>query len=180
MTRIPKALLLTALAAAIPSALAQMAAPTTSGYVGIGGIYTSNESSLNPFKLEEYRDLRDGVIGTVDLRMDAQDWWSRLFGENLGRDDQFIELKGGKYGVFKYSVYNDKIVHNLTFNAITPFTGVGSNTLTFPGNAPPSTNTATWNQFEYGVERAVSSRRRPPRSRRSTSASMPTARTARD
>jgi len=147
MTRIPKALLLTALAAAIPSALAQMAAPTTSGYVGIGGIYTSNESSKNPFKLEEYRDLRDGVTGTVDLRMDAQDWWSRLFGENIARDDQFIELKGGKYGVFKYSLYNDKIVHNLTFNAITPFTGVGTNHLTFAGNAPPSTNTATWNQF---------------------------------
>jgi hypothetical protein len=152
MTRIPKALLLTALAAAIPSALAQMAAPTTSGYVGIGGLYTSNTSGLNPFKLEEYRDLRDGVTGTVDLRMDAQDWWSRLFGENIARDDQFIELKGGKYGVFKYSLYNDKIVHNLTFNAITPFTGVGTNHLTFAGNAPPSTNTATWNQFEYGVQ----------------------------
>ena len=151
MTRTPKALLLTALAAAMPGALAQMAAPTTSGYVGIGGLTTSDPNSLNPFKLEEYRDLRDGVIVTVDLRIDAQDWWSRLFGENIGRDDQFIELKGGKYGVFKYSLYNDKIVHNLTFNAITPFNGVGSNSLTFPGTAPPSTNTATWNRFAYGV-----------------------------
>jgi hypothetical protein len=184
MTRIPKALLLTALAAAIPSALAQMAAPTTSGYVGIGGLYTSNTSGLNPFKLEEYRDLSDGVTGTVDLRMDAQDWWSRLFGENIARDDQFIELKGGKYGVFKYSLYNDKIVHNLTFNAITPFTGVGTDHLTFAGNAPPSTEHRDLEPLPSTAcsttTRAAPSRRRSPRSRRSTSASTPTARTARE
>ena len=151
MTRTPKALLLTALAAAIPGALAQMAAPTASGSVGIGGIY-NNETSQNAFKLFEYRDLRDGVTGTVDVRFDTADWWTRLFGENIAREDQFIELKGGKYGVFKYSLYNDKIVHNLTFNAITPFSGVGTNNLTFAGNAPPNTNIGTWNQFEYGVQ----------------------------
>src|SRR5215831_15971852 len=100
MTRTPKALLLTALAAAVPSALAQMAAPTTSGSVSIGGIY-NNETSQNPFKLEEYRDLRNGVTGSVDMRVDSGDWWTRLFGENIAREDQFIEMKGGKYGIFK-------------------------------------------------------------------------------
>jgi hypothetical protein len=49
-------------------------------------------------------------------------------------------------------VYDDRIVHNWTFNAITPFSGVGSNTLTFAGNAPPNVDIGTWNHFQYGVQ----------------------------
>jgi hypothetical protein len=151
MTRIPKALVLTALAAAMSSAFAQEAPGDLQGYVGIGGIYTHPTSGTNQFKLREYRDLDSGATGAVDLRLEGGDWWSRLFGENLAREDQFIELKGGKYGVFKFAVYNDKIIHNWTYGAITPFSGVGTNQLTYAGNSPPSTNTATWNQFDYGV-----------------------------
>src|SRR5690349_4741820 len=148
MTRTPRAILLTALAAAISSAFAQEeTAGAVQGYVGIGGIYTNpTTSGTNEFKLREYRDLNSGATGVVDLRMEGGDWWSRLFGENIARDDQFIELKGGKYGVFKFSVYNDKIIHNWTFGAITPFTGTGTDNLTF--TAPISTNTATWGQFD--------------------------------
>ena len=151
MTRIPKALLLTALAASISSAFAQEAAGDIQGYVGIGGIYTHPTSGTNQFKLREYRDLDSGVTGVVDLRLDGGDWWTRLFGENIAREDQFLELKGGKYGVFKFAIYNDKIIHNWTNGAITPFTGIGTNNLTFAGTSPPSTNTSTWNSFDYGV-----------------------------
>ena len=150
MTRTPRALLLTALAAAISSAYAQEETGGLQGYVGIGGIYTHPTSTnTNEFKLREYRDLDSGATGVVDLRMDSGDWWTRLFGENIAREDQFIEVKGGKYGVFKYSLYNDKIIHNWTFGAITPFSGKGTNNLTF--TAPISTNTATWGKFDYGV-----------------------------
>ena len=151
MTRRPQALLLTVLAAAVSSAFAQQASDPQ-GYIGIGGIYTHPTSNnTNEWKMREYRDLESGVTGVVDLRMEGADWWGRLFGENIAREDQFLELKGGKYGVFKFALYNDKVIHNWTFGAITPFSGVGTNQLTFAGNAPPSTNTATWNQFDYGV-----------------------------
>ena len=152
MTRTPKALLLTVLAASISSAFAQEAPGGLQGYVGFGGIYTNpTSSSTNEFKLREYRDLDSGATAVVDLRIDRGEWWARLFGENIGRDDQFLEVKGGKYGAFKYSIYNDKVIHNWTYGAITPFTGIGTNNLTFAGASPPSTNTSTWNSFDYGV-----------------------------
>lgn len=149
MTRKPKALLSTALAAAISSAFAQEVPPVT-GYVAITGIST-NVTSDNRFRLEEYRDLDSGVTGSFRLRAESNAWWHNLFGENIGRDDQSIEVKGGRYGIFKYSVYNEDIIHNLTFGAITPFAGVGTNNLTFAGTAP-STDIATWNRFDYRVK----------------------------
>jgi hypothetical protein len=151
MKRTPKALLLTVLAAAISSAFAQQAPGDIQGYAGIGFINTHPTGGTNPFKLREYRDLDSGATGVVDLKLDGGDWWSRLFGENIARDDQFLELTGGKYGVFKFAIYNDKIIHNWTYGAITPFSGIGTNNLTFAGTSPPSTNTSTWNSFDYGI-----------------------------
>jgi hypothetical protein len=150
MTRKNSTLLLTALAAAVSSALAQEAPPPVTGYVGIGGIST-HVTSQNRFRLEEYRDLESGVTGAFGLNVSNGDWWHRLFGENLGRDDQSIEVKGGRYGIFKYSVYNEEVIHNLTFGAITPFTGAGTNNITFAGTAP-STDITTWNTFDYRVK----------------------------
>lgn len=149
MTRKPAVFLLTALAAAVSTAFAQQAAPFN-GSVSITGIAT-DVTSDNRFRFEEYRDLDDGVTGGFDLRFGGNGWYNRLFGENVGRDDQFIELKGGRYGIFKYTLYGDDIVHNLTFGALTPFNGVGSNRLTFPGPSAAA-STATWNRFDYGLQ----------------------------
>jgi len=143
MRKIPAALVLTALAAAVPAALAQQ----VGGSVSLGGIGTDVDGR-NPWRLHEYRDLDDGVLAGFRLRADYGSWYHDLFGENLGRDDQFLEARGGRYGLFKYRLYADDVIHNWTFNAITPFSGVGSNNLTFTGTAP-STNTATWDGFDY-------------------------------
>ena len=151
MTRKSSTLLMTALAAAMSSVFAQEAPPPVSGYVAVGGIST-DVTSANKFRLYEFRDLDSGVTAGMNVRFDSGAWWHRLFGENLGRDDQSIELKGGRYGIFKYTVYNEDIIHNLTYNAITPFTGIGTNNLTFAGTAPPSTDTATWSAFDYRVK----------------------------
>ena len=150
MTRKHSTLLLTALAAAVSSAFAQEATPPVTGYVGIGGIST-HVTSQNRFRLEEYRDLESGVTGGFGLNVSSGEWWHRLFGENLGRDDQSIEVKGGRYGIFKYSAYNEEVIHNLTFGAITPFSGAGTNNLTYAGTAP-STDITTWNTFDYRVK----------------------------
>lgn len=143
MRKIPAALVLTALAAAVPAALAQQ----VTGSVSLGGIATDVDER-NPWRLHEYRDLDDGVIAGFRVRADYASWYHNLFGENLGRDDQFLEARGGRYGLFKYRLYADDVIHNWTFNAITPFSGVGSNNLTFVG-AAPSTDVSTWNAFDY-------------------------------
>jgi MtrB/PioB family decaheme-associated outer membrane protein len=143
-----QALLLTALALAVQCALAQQ----PSGQVWVTGTGVDVNGD-NPFRFLEYRDIRDGVTGGMNLRWENS-WYHNLFGENLGRDDQYVELKGGRYGVFKYSVYVDDVVHNLTYDAITPWVGIGTNNLTFAGNPPsnPTTNTALWTGFGYGIQ----------------------------
>jgi MtrB/PioB family decaheme-associated outer membrane protein len=147
MRKIPAAFLLTALAAAVPAALAQQ----VTGSVTLGGINT-NVDEPNPWRLHEYRDLDDGVLAGFRLRIDAGSWYHNLFGENLGRDDQFVQARGGRYGIFKYAVYADDVVHNWTFGAITPFSGVGSNNLTFAGPPLPTTDISQWNSFDYGIQ----------------------------
>ena len=52
-------------------------------------------------KLNEYRDLDSGVIGNFDLRARSDDYHFLGYIENLGYNDLFIDLKGGKFGVFK-------------------------------------------------------------------------------
>jgi hypothetical protein len=147
--RLRNPLLAAALAAALP-VFAQPATPAFGGYVSITGISTDVKGD-NPFRLFEYRDLSDGAMLGLDVRGQSNAWFYRVFGENLGRDDMFLQLSGGRYGVFKYTVYADDVIHNLTFHAVTPFTGVGTNNLTFAGTTP-STNVATWTPFDYYVK----------------------------
>jgi hypothetical protein len=141
---------LTALSAAITSALGQEVPPPVQGSVSITGIHTDVRSD-NRFRFEEYRDLSSGATGGMDLRGAGGPWWWNLFGENLGRDDQFIQLKGGRWGLLKFGIYGDDIVHNTTYGAVAPWTGIGTNHLNFTGSAP-STDVSTWNRFNYGVK----------------------------
>lgn len=136
---------MTALAFAVQAAFAQV-----TGSVSLGGI-TTDDKGANPWRLFEHRDLDDGFLAGVDLRGDFGPWYHRLFAESLGRDDQYLNLRGGRHGIFRYSLYADDVVHNWTFGAMTPFSGVGTNNLTFAG-AAPSTDTATWNRFNYGIQ----------------------------
>ena len=155
MTRSKKSVIaLTALAAAISGAFAQEVPGGATGSVTIGGITASTSSQNaqeNLFRFEEYRDLSNGALGGFDVRFGGNGWWNRLFSENLGRDDQYISLKGGKFGVLKYELFNDDIIHNTTFNAITPFNGVGTNNLAFIGTTP-ATDLTKWNRFDYSVK----------------------------
>jgi hypothetical protein len=74
----------------------------------------------------------------------------------LGYDDQYVNLRGGHYSIFKYQLYQDKMPHNLSWNALTPLAGTGGTNLTGPGGAyPPAQNPSTWNQFNYGLTRNV-------------------------
>jgi len=140
--------LLATIVIAAPDAVAQL---KTSGSVTGGGIYTDLKS-MNGFRFSEYRDLRSGATLGADISGESETHYLKFFGENIGRDDQFLEFKGGQYGIYKFTVYNNDIVHNLTYNAITPYTsGIGTNNLSFAGGAA-TTNTANWSRFDYGIQ----------------------------
>ena len=134
----------------LPSAHALAAdAPDVEGSVvlGIRGVDEKDHSA----KFQEYRYLDDGVFGKVLLNYFKGSYYFGVKGKNIGQDDEFYMLQGGDYGQFKYSFSYDKIPHNLSYDAISFFSGIGTNNLTIQGVDP--TNEALWRPFDYTVDR---------------------------
>ncbi len=120
------------------------------GSVSVGGIHVDDNDTKDASKLNEYRDLSSGLLTNFDVKGRGNGYWLDAFGENFGRDDQYLNFRGGVYDIFKYRVYSDALKHNFLFNGITPYTGAGSaaNTATFPSLTP-----ATWNPIDIGYKR---------------------------
>jgi MtrB/PioB family decaheme-associated outer membrane protein len=140
----------------IPSALAEGQGLTWTGQVSIG-LRGTKDNAADPSKLNEYRDLSSGVVGNLDLRARTDDYHFLGYIENLGYDDLFIDLKGGKFGVFKYQIYDNELRHNFGSGpgARSPYSGIGGSVLTAPF-APvnsPTWNPNTWNTFDHGYDR---------------------------
>ena len=136
---------------------------SVSGSIKLGGRWV-NENSSNSAKFLEYRDLEDGVFGKLKLDADIGSYFLNITGQNIGYDDQSIMLKGGKYGYFKYNLYYNEIIHNLSFNARTFYSGIGTGNLDyFATNRAKNTDTAytpniptdanLWNKFDYSLQR---------------------------
>jgi len=143
--------ILVASAVAAPGALAQQSDEFRySGTVGLGGIHTDDKETVDASKLNEYRDLSNGVLSIFDVKGRGSRYWLDLFGENLGRDDQYVAMRGGMYDYFKYRVYTDALKHNFLFNGISPYDGAGTptQTTTFPRLDP-----TTWFPINMGYRR---------------------------
>src|SRR5512136_2519337 len=76
----------------------------------------SATNPLTPFtgpvdgaKAQEYQDINSAPIGVVDVRGSSRTMYLRAFGEEFGRDDQFINIVGGSYQSWKASLYNNNI-----------------------------------------------------------------------
>ena len=111
-------------------------------------------SCWNEAKAQEYQNVDNGVIGVLDVRGSSKNYYLKFFGENFGRDDQYVEARGGGYDVFKAIVYQDRMPHNLSWNAITPLWNSWSNLQQGPaGTYPPAQNPAAWNTFNDGLQR---------------------------
>ncbi len=121
------------------------------GYLELG-VLATDKSDREGGRMREYRDLEDGLILNGDYSVFNNKYYFNIQGDNVGRDDQFLGARGGMYDTFKYSLYNNKILHNLTLGAKSPLSGIGGDTLTFTGTTP-STDTSTWNTFDYRVKR---------------------------
>jgi len=121
----------------------------------LGGIH-NNTSATDRAQLDQYQDLGNGVMSNVGVRGRNSSTWFQGYGENFGRDDQYMFLRGGVYDVFKAGVYLNDIPHTFSSLAYTPFVGSGGNllTATFPlptlATTPP---TVGWNSFRLGYDR---------------------------
>ncbi|QJR15607.1 MtrB/PioB family outer membrane beta-barrel protein [Usitatibacter palustris] len=138
-------------AAATSPAFAQSSDFSVTGTASVGGIMTDT-NAVDASKLNEYQDLSSGLMTLFDIRGRGSRYWFDLFGENLGRDDQYIAMRGGLYDVFKYRLSSDSLRHNFLFNGRTPYSGAGSDIQTA---APPfpRLNQGTWNNIDMGYKR---------------------------
>ena len=106
-------------------------------------------------KAQEYQDVLSAPIGVIDVRGSNRATYLRAFGEEFGRDDQFINIVGGGWGVWKASLYNNNIPHNYSFNALSPLTGAdGGLVQVGPGGTYPNApNPSIWYPFNYSTQR---------------------------
>ena len=102
------------------------------GSVSLGYRYTDDKNAADPSKLYEYNDLSSGVIGNIDLRGRSDNYYFQGYAENLLYDDYWVDLKGGKYGSFKYQIYGNGLRHNFGSGpgALSPYSGIGGSVLT--------------------------------------------------
>lgn len=142
--------LIASLFAAAPALAAEPDQFLAEGEVGLGGITTSTSSTPDGAKLREYRDLRNGVLSDVFVRGRGGNIWFDGYGENFGRDDQYITFRGGNYGAFKFRLYSDSLPHNFLFNGLVPYSGAGGNALV---GTYPAPSTATWAPVDIGYKR---------------------------
>jgi MtrB/PioB family decaheme-associated outer membrane protein len=132
-------------------AFAQSGDSAVQGSVSVGGIGVSKSDTKDAFKLQEYRDLGGGALGGFDVRArPGNNGWVDAYGENIGREDMYIGIRGGMYDMFKARVYTDWLKHNFEFGALTPFAGAGTatQTATFPKPDP-----STWFRTDIGYKR---------------------------
>jgi hypothetical protein len=120
------------------------------GSVSLGGIY-NDESAVDAAKMNDIRDLTNGALFGWDIKGGSSKYWLNFFGENIGREDQYIDLKGGMYGAFKYRLYSDSLTRNQLFGGKTPYAGAGTSNHT--NSTWPNLNTATWNTIDVGYDR---------------------------
>jgi MtrB/PioB family decaheme-associated outer membrane protein len=153
MTKKQLSILIASLFAATPL-LAQTTDPFLStGVVGAGGIITdenSNAAREDFSKFNEYQDLSNGMLSIFGVQGRNKDSWITGYGENFGRDDMYVDLRGGMYDVFKARAYTNWLPHNFLFNGLTPYVGSGGPTLQA---VFPNVNPAAWQNVDIGYQR---------------------------
>jgi Putative outer membrane beta-barrel porin, MtrB/PioB len=65
-------------------------------------------------KFNEYRDLRTGVRGHIDLHYNQGRNYFDLNADGMGYRDQKYEFEGGSRGGFRFNLEFDEIPHNFS------------------------------------------------------------------
>src|SRR5512143_2513529 len=98
------------------------------GTATLGGLY-NNTDARDTAKLFEYQDLGNGALSNVGVQGRNSRTWFQGYGENFGRTDQYMFLRGGVYDVFKAGAYLNDIPRVISSNAYSPYQGIGGTTL---------------------------------------------------
>jgi MtrB/PioB family decaheme-associated outer membrane protein len=126
---------------------------TVEGAVSAGAINVRNKDDVvDASKLNEFRDLSSGGLSAVDIKGRGSAYWFDLFGENFGRDDQYIGVRGGADKTFKYWLSSDSLRHNFLFNGHTPYANPGSVDVRAP-SAFPILNEGLWTALDVSYKR---------------------------
>jgi len=127
------------------------------GDLSIGLRATHFASGDESAKYNEYLDMSDGLFGDANLLFDTENYYMGFSAKNPGLDDQSYELWGQRFGVAKGRIYFDELTHQLSLDALTPATGIGSNYLLTPDAGTPASvpPISSWTPFDYNVERKV-------------------------
>ncbi|MEK6704509.1 MAG: MtrB/PioB family outer membrane beta-barrel protein [Bdellovibrionota bacterium] len=124
--------------------------------------YRSVTNDRESARFNEFRDISDGIIfgGKVFFSKDA--YFTDVTFENVGLNNQFYGVKGGRYTSFKYSLFYNETPHNYSFGARSFYSGIGTNELTYTATDKVPTSTtftptvstdpSTWTEFDYATK----------------------------
>jgi MtrB/PioB family decaheme-associated outer membrane protein len=113
------------------------------------GVQLNDFDDKDSAKFNEYRDKSDGVFGSADVLMSTDNSYMGFNFENPALDDQSYGMKWGVFGLFKGEFFYDELTHQLSYDQLTPATGVGSDVVLVPAPVPA---VARWGSFDSSVE----------------------------
>lgn len=108
---------------------------------GLLGTWGPNTRSAT---LNEYGDWgTDPLVTNLGFRMENRKtaWFMTGLAENVGRTDQFYQLKTGRYGEYSFTLFFDSIPHLYSTEAKSLYNGVGTDNLTLRGGLVPGAST---------------------------------------
>jgi MtrB/PioB family decaheme-associated outer membrane protein len=149
-----RVIILTLIMSLVPLSNAFPEDKTTDGEVSLEGIFVDVKGGGGgKAKFTEYKDLKEdgGFYGRARLKFDTEKYFFNFHGGDFAYDTQYYKIDGGMWGKFKFDLFYDEIPHNFTFDARTPFLGVGAGRDTLTG--APNTNVDSWNTFDYSIVR---------------------------
>lgn len=118
------------------------------GVRSVSGNGTNDDGSA---KFNEYDTRKEGFIGRFSLFGTKSSNYVQAQGNESG-----LEATIGRFDNFNLTMYYSKFEHNLTNDALTPFEGFGSDTLTLaPGASSRVINPdpRTWLSLDYSIDR---------------------------
>ena len=60
------------------------------------GAIVNDESGRDTSQIQKYQDLNNGVLSNILFRGRNDKLWIDAYGENFGRDDMYLSLRGGR------------------------------------------------------------------------------------
>jgi MtrB/PioB family decaheme-associated outer membrane protein len=112
------------------------------------GVRASNIKG-NEARAQEFKTKDDSVLGTILLDATKGAYHFQVDGTDIGTEDQEFQFKGGQYDKFKYKFDFSEMTHNYGFDAITPFTGIGTHVT---NDTATLTDISTWTHFDAKVD----------------------------